>query len=159
MTRAFLFLSALPLALGVAVPAMAADQHAVFTPDAIKWAPAPPLPAGATWSVLYGNPGEPGPFIIRVKFPNGYQVPAHWHSQDEIITVISGTFGAGMGGTADHDKVQPLTAGGLVTMPAKMPHYAVMSQETVVQINGMGPFDLNYVNPSEDPRKQVGSSK
>ena len=159
MPRAFLILPALSLGLVLSMPAVAADEHTVVTPDSIKWEPAKPLPAGATWSVLHGNPSEAGPFTVRVRFPAGYQVPAHWHSKDETITVLSGTFGIGMGERAARDKVQPLTAGGLAVLPAKMPHYAVISQDAVVQINGTGPFDLNYVNPAEDPRKQVGSSQ
>lgn len=159
MTRAFLTLSALPLALGLAVPAAAVDEHIAFTPDSIKWEPAPPLPAGANWSVLYGDPKVAGPFAVRVRFPDGYRMPAHWHSKDEVVTVISGTFGVGTGEKASPDKVQKLPAGGLVALPARMPHYAFMTGDTEVQINGTGPFDLNYVNPSEDPRKQVGSSQ
>ncbi len=159
MPRAFLILPALSLGLVLGLPAVAADQHAVFTPDTIKYEPAKPLPAGAMWSVLYGNPGEAGPFTVRVRFPAGYQVPAHWHSKDETVTVISGTFAIGTGDRVDRDKVQPLTTGGMAVLPANMPHYALIPQDAVVQINGVGPFDLNYVNPAEDPRKQVGSSQ
>ncbi|WP_431859551.1 cupin domain-containing protein [Azospirillum sp.] len=159
MPRAFLFLPVLSLALVAAASAAAADRHVVLSPDAVKWEPATPLPAGAEWSVIYGKPAEPGPFAVRVRFPTGYAVPAHWHSRDEAVTVLSGTFAVGMGETADRDKVQTLTAGGFFAMPANMRHYAFVTQEAVVQINGVGPFDLNYVDPAEDPRRQVGSSQ
>jgi hypothetical protein len=35
-----------------------------------------------------------------------------------------------------------------------MPHYAAAEVETVVQINGTGPFDVTYVDPKDDPRKK-----
>jgi len=35
-----------------------------------------------------------------------------------------------------------------------MPHYAVVDVETIVQINGVGPFDVTYVDPKDDPRKR-----
>lgn len=47
----------------------------------------------------------------------------------------------------------PLAAGSFVHLPAGMPHYARANGETIVQINGMGPFDVTYFDPNEDPRK------
>ena len=35
-----------------------------------------------------------------------------------------------------------------------MPHYAWAEVESIVQINGVGPFDVIYVDPKDDPRKQ-----
>ena len=40
-------------------------------------------------------------------------------------------------------------------MPADMNHYAWTTEETVVQIAGPGPFAITYVNPADDPSKQV----
>jgi len=149
------------LAAGTVPVALAgsAGEHAVHTGETLQWESLRALPAGAQWSVLAGNPAEPGPFAIRVKFPDGYRVPAHWHSQGETVTVISGTFGIGMGHAGDRDKVQALPAGGFAYMPAMQPHYAIVTGETVIQVNGIGPFDLNYVDPSQDPRKQVGATQ
>jgi hypothetical protein len=39
-----------------------------------------------------------------------------------------------------------------VHLPAGMPHYAWVEGETIVQINGAGPFDVTYVDPKGDPR-------
>ena len=36
-----------------------------------------------------------------------------------------------------------------------MPHYAIADAETVVQINGVGPFDVTYIDPNDDPRKKL----
>ena len=35
-----------------------------------------------------------------------------------------------------------------------MPHFAFTTEETVVQINGTGPFDVTYIDPKDDPRKK-----
>lgn len=136
-----------------------AGEHAIHTNETIQWQPAKALPPGADMAVLAGNPAEDGPFALRLRFPSGYQVPPHWHSKFESVTVISGTFGLGTGETFDRAKTQTIPAGGFFSMPARMPHYAVSMEQTVVQINGVGPFDLNYVNPADDPRKQTGSSQ
>ena len=38
-------------------------------------------------------------------------------------------------------------------MAASMPHYATAKGATVVQVHGVGPFVVNYVNPADDPSK------
>jgi hypothetical protein len=137
-----------------AVPAFAAEEHHTMVPaEKVSWSPGPPtLPTGAQLAVLFGSPAEEGPFVIRLKFPAGYDVPPHWHSKDEHLTVLAGAFGMGTGEVLDRDAAPLLAAGSFVGIPARMPHYAWTDQETVVQINGMGPFDITYVNPKDDPR-------
>lgn len=39
-------------------------------------------------------------------------------------------------------------------MPAKTQHYAFTNEETVIQLHGVGPWAINYVNPADDPRKK-----
>jgi quercetin dioxygenase-like cupin family protein len=122
------------------------DMHTMLSPGDVKWGPAPAsLPSGAQVAVLAGDPGKEGPFIMRIRMPDDYEVPAHWHSRDENVTVISGTFGLGVGEQPSRDKVRPLEQGGFVHMPAHTPHYAWAKGETVVQVSGIGPFDLNLV--------------
>lgn len=133
----------------------AQHHHTVVPADAIKWGPAPAsLPPGAQAAVLLGSPGKEGPFVLRLKFPAGFVVPPHRHSKDEFVTVISGGFGITAGEKVDRAAVKALPAGSFVHLPAGMAHYAVMAVETVVQINGVGPFDVVYVDPKDDPRKQ-----
>ena len=142
--------------LGAAAPAQTTEMHAAVVPgDAVKWGPAPPsLPPGAQAAVLFGHPGKPGPFVLRLKFPGGFIVPPHRHSKDELLTIISGNFAAAAGEKVDREAARPLPAGSFVHLPAGMPHYALAATETVVQINGMGPFDITYVNAKDDPRKK-----
>jgi quercetin dioxygenase-like cupin family protein len=142
--------------LGAAAKALAAEAHHTIVPgDAVQWGPAPPsLPPGAQAAVLLGSPAKEGPFVLRLKFPSGFTVPPHFHSKDEFLTVISGRFAVGAGEKLDRAAAKPLPAGSFVHLPARMPHYASAEGETVVQINGVGPFDVKYVNPKDDPRGQ-----
>jgi quercetin dioxygenase-like cupin family protein len=136
-------------------PADAMDPHTIVSPQEIKWGPAPAvLPPGAEAAVLFGDPGKEGLFALRLKLPEGYRVPPHTHPVDEVVTVISGTFGLGMGKTADQSQAQPLPAGSFFALPPDTAHYVFIDQETVIQINTVGPWGLTYVNPEDDPRQK-----
>jgi len=129
--------------------------HMVALPDDLKWGDAPPvLPRGAKVAVLAGDPTKEGPFTIRLMAPDGYIVPAHWHPTDENVTVISGSFGIGLGDKLDKDKVRFLPPGSYVRLTKEERHFAVMKGETVIQVHGTGPFTLNYVNPADNPTKK-----
>ena len=135
--------------------AAAGLHHTVVPADAVKWGPAPPsLPPGAQAAVLLGSPAKEGPFVLRLKCPAGFIVPPHRHSKDEFVTVISGQFAVGSGEKLDRAALKGLPPASFVHLPAGMPHYAWAEVESVVQINGMGPFDVTYVNPKDDPRQQ-----
>jgi quercetin dioxygenase-like cupin family protein len=119
----------------------------------LKWGAAPPsLPAGAKAAVLSGDPGKAGPFTIRLEMPAGYKVPAHTHPTEERITVISGTAQFGMGPKFDDGAAHDLAAGGFVVMPVGMQHFAGSKAGCVLQVESTGPFEINYVNPADDPR-------
>ena len=134
--------------------AFAEDGHRMITPNDVKWGPAPKvLPAGAQAAVLFGDPAKEGLFALRVKFPSGYAIAPHTHPVDEVVTVISGTFNLGMGGTAEKSTVTALPAGSFFALPPETPHYAFIEEETVVQITTNGPWGLKYVNPADDPSK------
>jgi hypothetical protein len=136
--------------------AATASQHTIVTPDQIKWGPAPPaLPAGAQMAVLSGDPSKPGSFTIRAKFPDGYAVAPHWHPTDEHLVVIAGTFMLGVGDKADASSAHAMPVGTFAKMPRGVHHYARAKGETIIQVYGMGPFVVNYVNPSDDPRKKT----
>ncbi|HEV2987128.1 MAG TPA: cupin domain-containing protein [Candidatus Angelobacter sp.] len=127
----------------------------VATPDKINWVPVPPnLPPGAQVAVLAGNPAAPGPFVMRLKFPDGYKVMPHWHPVPENVTVLSGEFRVAMGDTWDDSKLQSLPAGSFVSVPIHHSHYAMAKGATEIQVHGTGPFKLVYVNPNDDPSKK-----
>jgi hypothetical protein len=136
------------------LPATAADDHVVVSPDKLKWAAAPPaFPKGAQIAVVTGDPSKEGLYAFRLKLPAGYKVAAHFHPNDENVTVISGTFNIGMGDKLDEKKGDTLKAGGFSLQPKGMAHYAWFTEETIIQVHGMGPTGITYVNPSDDPRK------
>jgi quercetin dioxygenase-like cupin family protein len=166
MTSGHIHRASLPRVVGVvalgallAISATAAsateEHHTATAADAVTFNPGPPtLPPGAEIAVLLGSPAEEGPFVIRLKFPAGYEVPPHRHPKEEHVTVISGAFGMSTGVTHDRSAAPLLPQGSFVRIPAGAAHFAWTDQETVVQLNGMGPFGVEYVNAEDDPRTQ-----
>ena len=125
----------------------------------MTWVPAPPdLPKGGQMAVLHGDPSKSAPFTVRFKMPGGYKIPPHWHSKDEQLTIISGTLTLHMGDTMDAPATQ-LAAGGYHFLPGKMHHAAEGKGETIVQIDGMGPFDIHYLNPADNPNPAGEAAK
>jgi quercetin dioxygenase-like cupin family protein len=134
-------------------PAGTMEGHSIVSPQEIEWGPAPAvLPPGAQAAVLFGDPSKEGLFALRLKLPAGYRVPPHTHPVDEVVTVVSGKFNLGMGETADQSSAQPLPAGSFFALPPGTPHYVFIDDETVIQINTIGPWGLTYINPADDPR-------
>jgi quercetin dioxygenase-like cupin family protein len=131
-------------------------SHMVALPDDLTWGPGPPgLPPGAKLAILDGNPGTEGPFVVRAKLPDGYVIPPHGHPTDEHITVISGSFGIGLGDSLEKSKIRYLPPGSYARMGKKEKHYAITKGETVIQVHAMGPFEISYVNPADDPTKKT----
>ena len=117
--------------------------------------PAPAIfPKGALFAVVQGDPSVAGKiFTVRLIFPSGYVLPPHTHPEEEHVTVLRGTFLAGMGPDFSQDSLTPLQTGDFMTMPKDAPHFAKTRGITEVQVHGIGPFALTYVHPSDDPTK------
>ena len=129
-------------------------HHVMITPSELKWADVPSLPPGAKIAMIEGPMNEAMPFTARIKLPANYRIPAHWHPAIEHVTVISGTFNMGTGDKLDMAASTPLGAGSVAIMAPKTTHFAWTKDETVVQIHGVGPWGITYVNPADDPRKK-----
>jgi len=141
------------LALAAALQAQATPME---KPAAPKWGPAPAVfPAGARMAVVSGDPGKAEPFVVELAMPSGYQIPPHFHPTDEIVEVKKGTLLVGMGDKLDLAKAKPMKAGDKGTVPAKAHHFAAAQGATFISVSAMGPFALTYVNPADDPQKQV----
>jgi hypothetical protein len=139
------------------IPAAMAQQHGGHTmvlPSELKWGPVPSLPPGAQVAVLEGPMNQAVPFTVRLKFPANYQIPSHSHPAIERVTVLSGTFHIGTGDKFEKAKSKAMPAGGIVIIPVGHTHFAWTSEETIVQLNGTGPWGINYVNPADDPRNK-----
>jgi hypothetical protein len=129
------------------------EGASLHAPDAIVWKEGPPsLPKGAKIAVLEGDPSKPGPFVFRVKIPDGYRVPPHVHPKMERITVLAGTFNIGMGDKFDESKTRPMPTGTYGYWPAGMKHFVWAKGETILQFHGEGPWSITYVNSADDPR-------
>ncbi len=127
----------------------------LFPPEKMVWKDGPSsLPKGAQIAVLEGDPSKEGPFVFRVKVPDGYRVPPHTHPKTERVTIISGTFYLGMGDKPDERNTTSLPAGAYGFWEAGMTHFVWAKGETVIQFHGMGPWSIHYVNPQDDPRNQ-----
>lgn len=138
-----------------AAPAKAAvASHILLTPDQVSWGACPPaLPPGPQCAVVEGDPKTPDAlFALRARLPDGYQIPPHFHPADEHVVVLSGVFNMGLGDKLDRAASHALPAGGFMVMPAGKHHYAWAKGETVIQLYAIGPWDLIYVNPKDDPR-------
>ena len=131
------------------------DSITSVTPGTEAWGPAPSkLPAGAQLAAILGDRTQPGQlYVFRAKLPDGYSVPPHTHPMDEHVTVLQGTMLLGFGETRDESEMRVLPAGSFVTLPSTVPHYNRMRGETILQFHGIGPYDINYVDPADDPSR------
>ena len=132
-----------------------APKHVMVAEADLKWGPAPEgLPPGGQLAPVDGEPGKPGLFTVRIKLPDGFMVPPHWHPTDEHLTVLSGTLMLGTGAKWDDSALHNLTAGAYAKMPRRVNHFVKSKGETVFQLSAMGPFAITYVDPKDDPRKK-----
>ena len=125
----------------------------LYPAEAIEWKAGPAaLPPGAKMAVLEGDPSKEGWFAVRFQFPDGYHVAPHTHPKTERVTVISGALHLAMGDALDRSSAKKLPAGSFGYWPAGMKHAAWSEGETVIQLHGVGPWQINYVDPADDPR-------
>lgn len=148
---------ALPALLAAFLAMPSAAQHAghlMVKPEDLKWSAVPSLPPGAKLAVIEGPLNEATPFTMRIRVPANYEIPAHWHPAIEHVTVISGTFNMGAGDQLDRSRSTALGPGSVAIMQPRTRHFAWTGAETEIQVHGVGPWAINYVNPADDPRKK-----
>ncbi|HYF59789.1 MAG TPA: cupin domain-containing protein [Burkholderiaceae bacterium] len=149
--------SAVVLALSatsIPLAAAAQDHHATVKAEELKWTAPAAYAKGAQLAVVRGDPSKEGMYVVRLKVPAGFRIAPHSHPNDENVTVLSGTFNIGTGDRFDESKGTRIRPGGYSFVMKGMTHYAWFPEETVIQLHGMGPQGITYVNPSDDPRKQ-----
>jgi ketosteroid isomerase-like protein len=137
-----------PSTVNVSVTFDTSTAHEMLGAGAVNWQPfaVEGFPAGASMAVIHGNPAATGDYTLRLRFPNGYKVPVHWHSMAEHVTILSGVFNFAMSGdptAATH----PHGAGDFLYIPPRVPHLGTMQGETILQLHGMGPFTVNLGTP------------
>ena len=107
----------------------------------------PGFPPGGKITVLHGDPFSPGPFALRLQLPDGYQIPLHWHPNAEYLTVLSGGLQMGLGNAVDLKSANRYEPGDFVFIPGREAHFGQAVGQTVLQITGNGPFQLNLGIP------------
>jgi quercetin dioxygenase-like cupin family protein len=144
-------------ALAFSATAVAAQSHAIVVlPDQVSWGLAPAvLPTGAKLAVVEGDPTAAGPYTMRLLIPDGYRIPPHFHPAPEHVTVLEGTFKVGMGEKFDAAAMKELPVGTFAALDPGMRHFAQAKGRTIIQLHGIGPWSLTYVNPADDPQKRT----
>ena len=140
-----------PVTPVAASAASASTSGAPHDATELAWGPAPEMfPSGAELALVHGNPSEAGAvFTLRLRMPNGYVFPPHFHPEDEHVTVMQGKFLVGLGNVVDEaSAVASLQRGGFITAPKMHNHWAIARGVTVVQVHGIGPFQTTFVDES-----------
>lgn len=126
--------------------------HMMVMPSDLKWMDAPSVAPGAKMAIIEGVMKEALPFTIRLKLPAGTKLPPHTHPAVERVTVISGALYLGIGEKFEPKNARALGAGSVAVMPAGTRMFAFTKKETVIQLHGMGPWGIHYLNPEDAPK-------
>ena len=128
-------------------------EMSLYPAAEIQWKDGPAsLPAGARVAVLEGDPNKEGFFTMRLFFPDGFKVQPHWHPRIEHVTVIKGALNIGMGEKFDQAATREMPEGTFGFWPAGMRHFAWAKGDTIIQLHGIGPWVITYINAADDPR-------
>ena len=91
-------------------------------------------------AVLYGDPNKPGLYIVRLRWKAGNMSRPHFHPNDRLIQVLSGTWWVGTGDVYDPNNTVPMRAGTYVVHYGKKIHYdGAKDEDAVIQLTGIGP--------------------
>src|SRR2546421_5773022 len=117
-----------------------------LTAQEVRWFTPPYYHDGRQRAQLVGDSSQGRPWIDRVKIPGGARVLAHTHTQDELVTVIEGTWYLGEGAKFESAKLKGYPAGSFIVIPAGIPHFVAAKESTVVvQVSGIEKFQTNHL--------------
>jgi anti-sigma factor ChrR (cupin superfamily) len=154
MVRTFMIAAASTAVLTLSPVAFAQQQgqsgipaHAVYQEfKVLKWEKTNPElgTRSPEVAILHVDPKTQATQLL-IRNPKNFVVPRHWHTANEAITVISGTF------IIDHDgggKRVELGVGSFGYMPAKMVHQAWTKpdEEALLSVSVDGAWDINWVD-------------
>jgi hypothetical protein len=153
-----------------AAPAAAAKPMAtVVAANDLKWGPPPEGAMTGTPSVdpggdlqiavVMGDPSKTGRFVIRGKCTDGYKIAPHWHPTTENVTILEGGLALGMGKTFSESKLKTLPSGGFASVPPHMAHFAQCKGAAIFQVEGSGPFVINFIGAAPVPEQKPAASK
>lgn len=137
---------AMALRATTGAPAESRKQVTALVPQDIRWFTPAYYLDGRQRAHLRGDSSKGGDWIERVRIPGGSRVRAHTHPDDEIVTVIEGTWYLGIGERFDEAKLKAYPAGSFILVPADVPHFlATREGPVIVQVSGQGIFRTKYV--------------
>lgn len=117
-----------------------------LAPDEVKWENGQ---AGVQRAHLVGDEKKPGMYAYRVRFPANHKVQPHFHPDERVVTVLSGTLYVGFGEVFDESAMKPLPAGSIWTEPVRQPHFVFAKDGEVVfqVVGGNGPSGVTRIEP------------
>ena len=134
------------------------DRFRVIRSEEVEWKSFASFPPAARLAILVGDPGKPGPYLIRVRLPAGTRMMPHKHAEDRIYTVISGVFYIGLGEELYESKLTAHAPGTVLVLPSGQAHFHwAKSGEYITQVSAIGPLGLAYIDPANDPRARSGA--
>jgi ketosteroid isomerase-like protein/quercetin dioxygenase-like cupin family protein len=142
--------SSVPMPEPPSFPVGASARMGMHPVAGLQWGDITPpgFRPGMQIAVMEGDPSvEGGVYVLRLRFPDGYMFPVHWHPNAENLTVLSGTFRLAMADTEDPSALRDYAPGDFLYIPGRMAHWGGARGATVIQLHGVGPFAIN-VGPS-----------
>ena len=127
------------------VQARGSDSRAASAVD-MGWLPYSTGPI-AMFNRNSGNAGNPGPFRYHYRYPPGTSVGARRYSVDLRVTVRTGSEFIVMG-NLDEARVQRFDAGTTFVIPAGTWHVEWFETETLVEVEGVGPRQIEVASPA-----------
>src|SRR5438477_5964178 len=139
MMKRLMFAVFVLVAIVLALADTSKKEIIAFTPLRVRWFTPPYYTDGRERAQLLGDSTQGGTWVDRVKMPAGKRVLAHTHSEDELVTVIEGTWYLGEGTKFNLKNLQAYPTGSFIVIPAGVPHFVAAREGTViVQLNGNG---------------------
>lgn len=130
------------------------EKTIVVNSNQVAWRDNPTL-QGGKMAVLAGDPTKAGPVVMRFKIPANTKHQPHLHPHAEVVTVLSGRIGYGEGEKFDASRGQMGEPGTFAMVPANQPHFVwTEDEDSVVQVQFVGPFGIKFINPADDPRNK-----
>ena len=147
MKTMLIVLAAVMIVLGAETWASQSKKEIVaITAEQVRWFTPPYYKDGRQRAQLFGNSSQDGAWVDRVKIPAATRVLAHTHPQDELVTVIEGTWYVGEGEKFDAAKLKAYPRGSFIVIPAGTPHFVAANDgAVVVQLSGTEKFRTDYL--------------
>jgi quercetin dioxygenase-like cupin family protein len=136
-------LAAVSFVAAVAIAQNGGLALARVRPDGLQFAK---MPNGTSQANVIGEIAKAGPYAVRTILPAGLRLQPHFHPEDRVVLVVSGTLSVGYGERWDDAKLVALPAGSVFTEPAKQPHFAfAVNGDVVLHVTGNGPSATTWV--------------